>query len=313
MGIIRAAAGSLDGMYQDAWREFFYCPSLEGDTLMVRVRKTVSENSGNNGNDDVITNKSIIAVNDGQAAIVVSQGKVIAIYKEPGEHIFEDSSKSGLKGVAKDFGRRFTFAGDAPPITQRVYVINTKEIMGKPFSTEAPIPVHVKDSRTGLSMDGSVSLSGTYSYRICEPARFYKFAGPVGDKAWNNPYLSSQMDSELKTVLQPAIYKLTNLGVRPNEIPANAEKLCELLKQELSDKWCTNRGIEIVSMAISSIASNDTGSVQQLQYAHALSHKPYDFFEITDEAAIKAGVWRCECGAYTIDDVCSLCGRKKTS
>ena len=54
MGIIRAAAGSLDGMYQDAWREFFYFPALEGDTLMVRVRKTVSENSGNNGNDDVI-------------------------------------------------------------------------------------------------------------------------------------------------------------------------------------------------------------------------------------------------------------------
>ena len=253
MGIIRAAAGSIDGIYQDVWREFFMCPSLEGDTLMVRVHKTVSENSGNNGSDDVITNKSVIVVNEGQAAIVVSQGKVVSVYTEPGEHTFEDSEHSGLKGIAKDFGRRFTFGGVAAPVTQRVYVINTKEIMGKPLKTDNPIPIHITDSRTGLSMDGSVSISGTYSYRISDPGKFYKFAGSAGETAWNNRYLSSQMDSEMKTALQYAVSKLTSTGVRPSELPAYTNEVCDLLKQEISDKWCSLRGIEIVSMAIGSI------------------------------------------------------------
>ena len=279
---------------------------------MVRVHKTVSENSGNNGNDDVITNKSIIVVNDGQAAIVVSQGKVISVYTEPGEHTFEDSEHSGLKGMAKDFGRRFTFAGDAPPVTQRVYIINTKEIMGKPLETNSPIPIHIKDSRTGLSIDGSVSISGTYSYRITDPVKFYKFAGPAGEKAWNNLYLSSQMDSEMKTALQYAVYKLTNTGVRPSELPAYANALCDILKQEISDKWCSLRGIEISSMALGAITPHDMSTVQNVQYAAALAGKPYDFFEVSDKEALQAGVWRCECGAYTADDVCSLCGRKRT-
>ena len=311
MGIIRAAAGSLDGMYQDIWREFFYCPSLEGDTLMVRVKKTVGENSGNTGNDDVISNKSVIAVNDGQAAIVVSQGKVIAVYEDPGEHVFEDPAHSGLKGAAKEFGRRFTFAGDAPPITQRVYVINTKEIMGKKLKSEGAIPVHIRDKNTGLSIDGTVSISGTYSYRIADPARFYKFAGPAGDKAWNNRYLSSQMDSEMKTALQPALYQLTSEGVRPNEIPAYSEKLGELIKDIVSKKWCEGRGIEIVSIALGVITPSDTKLVQDIQYAATLAGKAYDFFEITDEAAIKAGVWRCACGAYTTEDICPLCNHRK--
>lgn len=311
MGIIRAAAGSLNGMYKDVWRELFYCPTLEGDTLMVRVRKTVGENSGNDGNDDVISNKSVIAVNDGQCAIVVSQGKVIAVYEEPGEHVFEDNSHSGITGIAKDFGRRFTFAGDAPPITQRVYVINTKEIMGKVIETESPIPIHLKDKNTGLSIDGSVSISGTYSYKISDPARFYKFAGPAGEKAWTNKYLSSQMDSEMKTFLQSAVSSLTSEGIRPSEAPGYANKLGELLKDKASEKWHALRGIKVVSIALAAITPNDTGLVQQVQYATALAGKPYDFFEITDEAAVKAGVWRCACGAYTADDTCSLCGRKK--
>lgn len=311
MGIIRAAAGSIDGMYQDIWREFFYCPSLEGDTLMMRIHKTTSENSGNNGNDDVISNKSVIAVNDGQAAIVVSQGKVISVFEEPGEHIFEDSEHSGLKGIARDFGRRFTFAGDAPPITSRVYVINTKEIMGKTLESEGPIPILIKDPKTGLSIDSSACISGTYSYKITDPARFYKFAGSVGERGWNNRYLSSQMDSEMKTALQYAVYKLTNSGVRPSGLPAFTEKLSELIKENVSDKWHTNRGIEIVSLAISAITSNDIGLVQDVQYAATLAGKSYDFFEITDEAAIKAGVWRCVCGAYTIENVCPLCGHAK--
>ena len=120
------------------------------------------------------------------------------------------------------------------------------------------------------------------------------------------------MDSEMKTALQYAVYKLTNTGVRPSELPAYANALCDILKQEISDKWCSLRGIEISSMALGAITPHDMSTVQNVQYAAALAGKPYDFFEVSDKEALQAGVWRCECGAYTADDVCSLCGRKRT-
>ncbi|MBR1597570.1 MAG: hypothetical protein IJ661_01505 [Lachnospiraceae bacterium] len=64
-------------------------------------------------------------------------------------------------------------------------------------------------------------------------------------------------------------------------------------------------------MALGTITPHDMSTVQNVQYAAALVGKPYDFFEVSDEAAMKAGVWRCECGAYTADDEFSLCGRPK--
>lgn len=287
MGIIRAAVSSVDSMYQDVWREFFICPSLNQDTLMVRVYKTAEENSGNNGNNDVITNNSIIVVNEGQSVIVVSQGKVIA----------------------KEFGRRFAFAGAAVPVTQRVYVVNIKECMGKPFHTSAPIPIHMKDKKTGLSIDGEVYISGVYSYRIVDAGKFYKFSGTVSGKARNGEYIRGQLDSEMGKALHEAVYKMTNSGVRPHELPGHADDLCELAKQEVTKKWCSDRGFEIVSLAFDSIVPMDMGMIQDVQYSSTLAGKPYDFFEINDEAVIKAGFWRCECGAYTMEKTCPFCGK----
>lgn len=287
MGIIRAAVSSVDSMYQDVWREFFICSSLNQDTLMVRVYKTAGENSGNNGNNDVITNNSIIVVNEGQSAIVVSQGKVIA----------------------KEFGRRFAFAGAAVPVTQRVYVVNIKECMGKPFHTSALIPIHMKDKKTGLSIDGEVYISGVYSYRIVDAGKFYKFSGTVSGKARNGEYIRGQLDSEMGKALHEAVYKMTNSGVRPHELPGHADDLCELAKQEVTKKWCSDRGFEIVSLAFDSIVPMDMGMIQDVQYSSTLAGKPYDFFEINDEAVIKAGFWRCECGAYTMEKTCPFCGK----
>lgn len=312
MGIIRAAIGSVNGMYQDVWREYFICPSLSQNTLMVRVYKATGENSGNNGSNDVISNKSIIVVNEGQSAIVVSQGRVIAVYDKPGENLFEDPDTKGAKGIARDFGRRFAFAGEVAPVTQRVYVVNTKECMGMPFGTPAPIPVHVEDRKTGLVIDGSVSISGTYSYRVADAAKFYKFSGTVIGGVCNAEYISTQLEGEMKKALHGAVHKVTASGVRPSELPGHVEELCDFVKQEVTEKWCSARGLEIVSLALGSIVSTDTQMVQDVQYASALAGKPYDYFEIDDDAVIRAGYWRCECGAYTVEENCPFCGKSRS-
>jgi len=52
-------------------------------------------------------------------------------------------------------------------------------------------------------------------------------------------------------------------------------------------------------MEIGAITPHDMSTVQNVQYAAALAGKPYDFFEISDEEAVRAGVWRCECTLNT--------------
>ena len=75
MGLIKAGMGALGGTLADQWKEFFYCDSLDKDVLMVKGQKRTSRRSSNNGEDNIITNGSGIAVADGQCMLIVEQGR----------------------------------------------------------------------------------------------------------------------------------------------------------------------------------------------------------------------------------------------
>ena len=78
MGLIKAATGAAGGTLADQWKEFFYCDSLDNDTLMVRGKKRTDKRTSNaKGHDNVITNGSGIAVADGQCMMIVDQGKIV--------------------------------------------------------------------------------------------------------------------------------------------------------------------------------------------------------------------------------------------
>ena len=78
MGLLKAAKDAIGGLMADQWREFFYCDSLSGDILMVKGQKRVtSGRNSNRGNDNIITDGSVIAVNEGQCMIIVDQGQVV--------------------------------------------------------------------------------------------------------------------------------------------------------------------------------------------------------------------------------------------
>ena len=77
MGLIKAGMGALGGTLADQWKEFFYCDSLDKDVLMVKGQKRTSRRSSNNGEDNIITNGSGIAVADGQCMLIVEQGRVV--------------------------------------------------------------------------------------------------------------------------------------------------------------------------------------------------------------------------------------------
>ena len=57
MGLLRAAETSVSTLMGDQWREYFYCNSLDNDTLIVKGEKRVGAKSSNTkGADNIISN-----------------------------------------------------------------------------------------------------------------------------------------------------------------------------------------------------------------------------------------------------------------
>lgn len=153
MGLIKAGMGAVGGVLADQWKEFFYCDSMPPDVLMMKGQKRTGGRSSNtSGEDNIISNGSVIAVNNGQCMMIVEQGKVVDLCAEPGEYTYDQSSepslftgglnKESVIAVFKQMGRRFTFGGDTGK-DQRVYFFNTKEIVGNKYGTPSEIPFEV--------------------------------------------------------------------------------------------------------------------------------------------------------------------------
>ena len=262
MGLIKAGIGALGGVLADQWKEFFYCEALSKDVLVTKGQKRVGPRSSNTkASDNIISNGSVIAVADGQCMIIVEQGKVVEVCAEPGEFIYDTSTEpsifAGNLGQSilnsfKTLGRRFTFGGDTGK-DQRVYYFNTKEIMDNKFGTPNPIMFRVVDRNINLDIDVSLRCNGVYSYKMVDPILFYtEVCGNV-----SQDFLRSEIDSQLKTefvnALQPAMAKISDLEVRPNQVPAHTTELCEAMNIELSKLWGEKRGLEVVSIAMNPI------------------------------------------------------------
>ncbi len=262
MGLIKAGIGALGGVLADQWKEFFYCEALSKDILMTKGQKRVGSRSSNTkGSDNIISNGSVIAVADGQCMIIVEQGKVVEVCAEPGEFVYDTSTEpsifAGSLGQSiiqsfKTLGRRFTFGGDTGK-DQRVYYFNTKEIMDNKFGTSNPIMFRVVDHNINLDIDVSLRCNGVYSYKMVDPILFYtEVCGNVTDS-----FPRSEIDTQLKTefinALQPAMAKISDLEVRPNQVPAHTTELCEAMNIELSKLWGEKRGLEVVSIAMNPI------------------------------------------------------------
>ena len=310
MGLIKATAAALSGTMDDVWKEMFICDSLPMEVLMVRGVKHVSNRSANTGGDpNTITHGSVIVVADGQCAVVVSGGKVIDSCAEPGEYTFHDPKHvPGLGGLLKETGERITFGGDAPPKMQRVYYINIKESMNNPFLSEAPIALR---SAGGFGLNATLFCSGLYSYRIKDPALFYRLlAGNVAG-AYTRTELTRQITSELLTSLGPAIDRLGAQGIRPSELPAHAEELSRALREISNQGWIGQHGLEIVSVGVSvfSPASGDLAEVQRLSRAATLfGMAPAP----EEEERSEPEAWVCQvCGAESTGAFCPQCGRSR--
>jgi membrane protease subunit (stomatin/prohibitin family) len=61
------------------------------------------------------------------------------------------------------------------------------------------------------------------------------------------------MKSELLTALQPALAKISEMGIRYSAIPAHTKELADVLNAELDDEWFEARGIKVEKFGVNSI------------------------------------------------------------
>ena len=276
MGLIKAALGAAGGVMADQWKEYFYCEAIPADVLAVKGQKKVTGRSSNRrGDDNIITNGSLIAVADGQCMLIVEQGKVVDVCAEPGEYTYDMSTEPSIfsgdlgdsvKSVFQNIGKRFTFGGEAPK-DQRIYYFNTKELTGNKYGTPSPVPFRVVDQRAGIDLDIGIRCFGEYSIRLKNPLLFYtNVCGNVSED-YKTENIAGQMKTELLTALQPAFAKISEMGIRYSALPGHTLELAGALNEQLSSKWRDLRGMEIVSFGVSSVKANeeDEQMIKELQ------------------------------------------------
>ena len=285
MGLIHAIAGAAGGVLADSWRDFFYCDSLNENTLAVKGQKRTSDrgrSSNIRGESNIISDGSIIAVNEGQCMIIVESGEIVDVCAEPGQFVYDRSTEpsifygdlgEGIKNTFARIGQRFTFGGDTGK-DQRIYFFNTKEIYGNKYGTTAPVPFRIVDANIGLDFEPGVRMNGEYSYKLTDPLLFYKNVCGNVEEPYTRDRLESQMRSELLLALQPALAKISAMGVRYSAVPAHTKELATFLNEELTGDWSEKRGISIVSFGVNSITMNeeDEARLKNLQTAAPLQN-----------------------------------------
>lgn len=286
MGLIKAGIGAIGGVLADQWKEYFYCDAMDMDTLVIKGQKRTSRRSSNTkGSDNIISNGSGIAVADGQCMIIVEQGKVVDICAEPGQYTYDSSTEpsvfagsfgQSLKDSFKTIGKRFTYGGDTGN-DQRVYYINTREIMGNKFGTPSPIIFEVVNKHLGLSRTVNVRCNGVYSYVISDPIVFYSRVCGNVTGVFTRDSIDEQMRAEFVSALQPAFGELAAMELRPAQIPAKANELKQAMNEALREEWVESRGITVEKIALNPITLNpeDMEKIQQMEDAATLGANPF--------------------------------------
>jgi membrane protease subunit (stomatin/prohibitin family) len=69
------------------------------------------------------------------------------------------------------------------------------------------------------------------------------------------------------TALQPALAKISEMGIRYSELPGHTMELANALNDVLGPRWMDTRGIRIVSIGVNSVKANeeDEEMIKQLQ------------------------------------------------
>ena len=275
MGFIKAFTGALGGTFADEWKDFYVPRGNVPATAAIfgAEKKGTDAGRGENtkGSENIITNGSKIVVPEGTALITLQDGAITGCITEPGGFIFksnDQNSQSFLAGIGiisstlKTSWERFKFGG-IPAAEQIAIYVNLKEIPGNMFGTQSEI---YWDDAYMNSQVGAITR-GTYSLKIVDPILFVKnFVpadylrpnAPVFDFADMDNVAGTQLFNEVVGSLSAAFSNYTNdpnKGNRITKIQGDQIGFANSLSQAVEDgyRWKSDRGLEIVKVAITAI------------------------------------------------------------
>ncbi len=275
MGFIKAFTGALGGTFADEWKDFYVPRGNVPATAAIfgAEKKGTDAGRGENtkGSENIITNGSKIVVPEGTSLITLQDGAITGCITEPGGFIFQSNdqnSQSFLAGngiissTLKTSWERFKFGG-IPAAEQIAIYVNLKEIPGNMFGTQSEI---YWDDAYMNSQVGAITR-GTYSLKIVDPILFVKnFVpadylrpnAPVFDFADMDNVAGTQLFNEVVGSLSAAFSNYTNdpnKGNRITKIQGDQIGFANSLSQAVEDgyRWKSDRGLEIVKVAITAI------------------------------------------------------------
>lgn len=295
MGFIKAFSGALGGAFADQWKDFYVprqdVPGTAAIFEAVMQGTDAGRGSNTKGSENVITNGSKIVVPEGTGLITMQDGAITGFISEPGGFIYtsdDPNSKSMFAGngiLSSTLGQsweRFKFGGQ-PAAQQLAFYVNLKEIPNNRFGTQAEI--YWDDAYLGAQV-GAVTR-GTYTLKIIDPLLFVKNFVPakylqpgasVFDFADMDNEAGSQLFNEVVGSLSAAFSNYTNdpsKGNRITKIQGDQIGFAESLSKAVEDAyhWKTDRGLEIIKVAIQAIEyDEDTKALlSDVKKADALS------------------------------------------
>lgn len=276
MGLIKAVADTAFSLIGNLWEDYIYCDALDNNTLIKKGRKKSSGGAGKYADDDVITDGSRIAVNAGQMLIVVENGRIVDFTAEQGGYEYHTGTRpsmfcgdygDGLKITFDELKNRFSFGGAASD-DQRVYFVNTKEIMDNRFGFGN---VPYRDGEFGITV--LMQGFGVYSFQICDPLKFFAVVSGNVSSTFAKENLLHQMKAEIQNEMLPVLGRLAEENVTYDQLPLKTESVLRLLRSQLGKKWKNERGIELKTMTFSSILPDDESidKIRQLQESRVYS------------------------------------------
>ena len=278
MGFIKAFAGAIGGTFADQWKEFIVpmqgVPATAGVYPAILQGTNVGRGANTKGSNNIISNGSKIVVPDGTALITMQDGAITGCITEPGGFIFtsdDPNAKSIFSGdgmgasLVKQSWERFKYGGQ--PGSQQVAIyVNLKEIPNNRFGTQSEI--YWDDAYLNAQV-GAVTR-GTYTLRIIDPILFvknfvaatYLLDGEIFDFADMDNDAGAQLFNEVVSSLSAAFSNYTNdpnKGNRITKIQGDQIGFAKSLSQAVEEgyQWKTDRGLEIVKVAIQAIEYDD--------------------------------------------------------
>lgn len=259
MGIIKATLNAIGGNLADSWLEVIEAGDMSGTTVFTKGVKVRNGKRNNNkkGEEDVISNGSVIHVYPGQFMILVDGGKVVDFTAVEGYYKVDNSAAPSL--FAGQFGKSLSDAfarikfGGVPSYAQKAYFINLQEIKGIKFGTRTPVNYYDSFYNSELFL----RAHGNYSIKITDPLKFYTEVIPKNADRVDISEINEQYLSEFLEALTAAINKMSADGIRISFVASKSRELSDYMASELDNTWRDLRGMEIQSVGIASVSYDE--------------------------------------------------------